>query len=96
MTATLFSGVERDQAVRFTFLLAVPAIAGAGLLEGIDAFRAEAETAMSFGALAAGTLVSFVSSLWAMRLLVGVVRANRLHWFALYCCAAGVVSLVLA
>ena len=93
LSASLFAGVERAQAVTFTFLLAAPVIFGAGLLEGIDAV--ESGFALPWGEIAIGTIVSFFASLIAMRLLVGVVKQNRLGWFSLYCLAAAAVSFAL-
>ena len=93
LSASFLAGIERDRAVTFTFLLAVPAILGAGLLEGIDVLEARAD--LPWGEIAIGTIMSFFSSLIAMRLLVGVVKQNRLGWFSLYCLAAAAVSFAL-
>ena len=90
LSASLLAGVERDQAVTFIFLLAAPAILGAGLLQGIEAL--ETRATLPWGEIALGTVVSFFASLIAMRLLVGVVKQNRLGWFSLYCLAAAAVS----
>ena len=93
LSASFLAGIERDRAVTFTFLLAAPAILGAGLLEGIDVLEARAD--LPWGEIAIGTIMSFFSSLIAMRLLVGVVKQNRLGWFSLYCLAAAAVSFAL-
>jgi undecaprenyl pyrophosphate phosphatase UppP len=40
--------------------------------------------------------VSFAASLFAMKVMVGVVRRRRLGWFALYCVGAGLLAITLA
>ena len=83
-------GLERAEAVRFSFLLAVPAIAGAGLFIFLDSGRAPVS---DWTPLFVGAVVSFGSSLVAMRVLLAVVVRRKLLWFALYCAVVGVVAL---
>jgi undecaprenyl-diphosphatase len=85
-------GLEREQAVRFSFLLAVPAIAGAGLFVFLDA---KDGAVSDWTPLLVGALVSFVSSLFAMRLLVAAVIRRKLGWFALYCGVVGASAIAL-
>ncbi|MHC4937398.1 MAG: undecaprenyl-diphosphate phosphatase [Planctomycetota bacterium] len=82
-------GLEREQAVRFSFLLAVPAIAGAGLFTFLDAGEVSDWTPLGLGAA-----VAFVSSIFAMRLLVAAVIRRKLGWFAIYCAVVGTVAVV--
>jgi len=93
LAAGLGVGLRREEAVRFAFLMAGPAIFGAGLLAAI---QGPWPATLPHGALAAGTLVSFVVSLFAMRVMVGVVVRRRLGWFAAYCALAGAVAIVAA
>lgn len=91
LVAGLGVGLEREQAVRFSFLMAAPAIAGAGfymLLKG--GFSGEVDLAP----LAAGAVTSFLASLFAMKIMVGVVLRRRLGWFGLYCAAVGLFAFV--
>ena len=44
--------------------------------------------------LAVGTLISFLSSLVAMKVMVAVVVRRRLGWFAAYCALLGAVAIV--
>ena len=88
----LFTGLEREQAVRFAFLLAVPAIAGAGLFAFLGGGEAEAQT----GPLVIGTVVSFLASMVAMRLMVAAVVKRKLGWFAAYCAIVGTIAIVVA
>ena len=91
LTACLRLGLEREQAVRFTFLLAIPAILGAALYTGVkDGLAVDVPA----GVLLPGMAASFASSLVGMRVLALVVRRKGLPWFALYCGVLGVVALV--
>jgi undecaprenyl-diphosphatase len=83
-------GLEREQAVRFSFLLAVPAIAGAGLLIFLGD---EGGGASDWNSIGVGAAVSFASSLFAMRLMVAAVVRRKLGWFAAYCTVVGVVAI---
>lgn len=92
LAAGLFSGVKREKVVRFSFLLSLPAILGASILQ----LRDDA----SLGSIPIVTLiVAFVTALvsgWvAMQLLLRVVIAGRLSYFGLYCIAVGTAALLL-
>ena len=91
LTACLRLGLEREQAVRFTFLLAIPAILGAALYTGVkDGLAVDVPARV----LLPGMAASFASSLVGMKVLALVVRRKGLPWFALYCGVLGVVALV--
>ena len=93
MAAGLAVGLDREEAVRFAFLMAAPAIGGAAVLMVIEG---SGTGSLHPGPLAAGVVVSFLASLLAMKLMVGVVVKRRLGWFALYCAAIGIFAITLA
>jgi undecaprenyl-diphosphatase len=78
----LFLGMERSAAARFSFLLSIPAVAGALLLEAKDLLTEP--SAEELGPIVVGALTSLVVGLLALRLLLWVTRGGRLHWFAYY------------
>jgi undecaprenyl-diphosphatase len=82
----LFRGVDGETAARFSFLMAIPAIAGAALLSMNDL---DSLTAGEVPAYLAGTAMAFIVGLCAIRLLLGVIRRQRLAWFAVYCWLTG-------
>ena len=92
MTITAAAGRRFDgtEAARFSFLLAVPAIAGGGLLSLLDV---SSDTAT--GPLIVGLLVSAVSGYAAIAGLLRVLRRVGLGPFALYCLLVGVLGFVL-
>ncbi len=82
-------GMRRDEAATFSFLLAIPVIGGATLLEFKD-LLAEPPQGVSLGALAIGALVSFAVGLLALRWLVRWLQGGRLHLFAWWVIPLGV------
>jgi len=79
-------GIRGEDAARFSFLLSVPAILGAVVLqlphlEGVETGR--------LGGYAAGVAAAFASGLWAIRFLLAAIRRGRFRWFAVYCWLLG-------
>lgn len=92
ISAGLLRGIDRDRAVRFSFLLSVPAILGAAALEASKLNGLPAEQA---GPMIAGIAVAAVSGFFALRFLLRVVKAGKLHFFSYYCWAMGIVGIAL-
>jgi len=94
ITSGLWVGLGAVPAADFSFLMAIPLIAGAGLVE---ARHASADLAQ-VGAvpLLAGCLVAFVSGVFAIRFLVAMLRRGRFYAFAPYCFAVGTLTLIYA
>ncbi|TWU28245.1 undecaprenyl-diphosphate phosphatase [Bythopirellula polymerisocia] len=76
-------GLQRESAATFAFLLAIPAIAGGGLLEMLEAIK-EGTTGTPMDTLAVGFAISFAVGLVALTLLIRFVRSGRLAVFAYY------------
>jgi undecaprenyl-diphosphatase len=87
----LFCGLRKEEAVRFSFLLSLPAILGAALLE-LD--PTELAGAGHLSAYLIGCAVAFVVGLLALFLLVHLVKRGRLWLFAPYVAAAGLFALL--
>jgi undecaprenyl-diphosphatase len=90
----LLVGLGAIAAADFSFLMAIPLIAGAGLVE---ARHAAADVAL-VGAipLIVGGVVAFLSGVFAIRFLVAMLRRGRFHVFAPYCIAIGLFTLAYA
>ncbi|NOZ40539.1 MAG: undecaprenyl-diphosphate phosphatase [Planctomycetes bacterium] len=89
IAAGLGVGLSRQSAATYAFLLAIPTIGGAGLLEGIDAMK-EGTTGTPILNLLIGFLVSFGVGWVALKLLVRWVQQGRLAMFAYYLFPLGV------
>lgn len=92
IATALFLGVDRKLAGRYSFLLSIPAIAGA-LVLGLDA--PEMQTTIPLGTIIAGSVVSALVGWFALVVLLRVVDRGQLHLFAPYCWLVGIVTLVL-
>jgi len=90
----LLRGLTRRACVRFSFLLAIPAILGASVVK----MQEMAEIADNGGALplAAGVAASLAASILAIKALLRLVRRRSLAVFAYYCVPLGAVVFVLA
>ena len=94
ITAGMAAGLERQFAVKFSFLLSIPAVLGANLLSLVDAFKDGVEWS-SFGPCLLGMLVAMVTGYGAIILLRYIVRRGKFGYFAYYCAFAGVLTLIL-
>ena len=89
----LLANLKHEAAARFSFLLATPVIAAAGVLEVPQLFVASARPSLPVYAL--GGLVAGVAAYVSVAYLMRYFRGGRLDPFAIYCAAFGVVSLIL-
>ena len=81
------AGVGVVQMAEFSFLLSIPAIGGAALLQLADGQVAVASVGSS--ALLAGFLVAMASGILAIRLFVRLLQTRHFRWFAYYCWLVG-------
>ena len=91
MTAARALGYRRVEAARFSFLLAIPAIAGAGLLAALDLADATAE--MQWDAIVAGAM-TFVAAFATMAFLMKFLQRASMLVFVIYRVAMGCALLI--
>jgi undecaprenyl-diphosphatase len=89
----LICGLERIAAARFSFLMAVPAISAACLLEFKDIVE-RGYMLNGVPAMVAGAITSAVVGYLALTWLLKMVTQRRLHWFAYYCIVVGTITIV--
>lgn len=83
-------GLNKEDSVTFSFLLAIPAICGATTLALKDLLSEEpAAASLPPSLLAGGAICSFLVGIVALRWLIRWSREDRLHWFAYWCIPAG-------
>ena len=96
ITAGLAAGLERAWAARFSFLLGVPAIAGATLFELLAQRQELASISPQFWlACAVGGLAAALSGYVALLIVLRTVSSATFHRFAWYCIPLGMLVLVL-
>jgi len=86
----LFCGLNRELAGRFSFLLSIPAILGATLLE-MRKFQAVSEISLSL----IGMVVAFGVGFLSLTLLMRIIKTGNLSNFSYYCWAIGLLMLFL-
>lgn len=95
-SAGLFLGLSREAAVRFSFLLAIPAVTASGLFSLPDAFEPAGEGLNASGAqLFVATVVAFVLGYASIAWLLKFVVNHSLYWFVGYRIILGVGVLAL-
>ena len=94
ITAGCFVGFERKFAVRYSFLMSIPAILGANILSLKDAFEAGIIWA-EVPVYLVGVAVSAVVGYGCIRLLKMIADKGKFGFFAYYCWAVGALTLIL-
>jgi undecaprenyl-diphosphatase len=92
ISAGLFLRLSPAVAARFSFLLSIPVIAGAALLESRTIVHQGME--MGFGPFLVGTIAAAVAGYFAIKLLLRIVERGRFSWFAFYCFTVGIVGII--
>ncbi len=90
IAAGLFSGLDKEFAAKFSFILSIPAILGAGVFQLKDLSGGSVE----IDACIAGFIVAVISGYLAISVLLKLIREKSLDIFAYYCWIVGAVILV--
>lgn len=90
----LFAGLSKKTAVRFSFLLSIPAILGALVLDIKDIFSAGNQV-ITVPSVIVGMLAAALSGYFSIRFLLKLVEKSKLSYFSYYCILAGAVSIAL-
>jgi len=96
ISTALLLKVDRYQAARFSFLMVIAPILGAGLLEAKDLYEMPAAERDILGLkpLLVGFITSFVVGVLACRAMIRLVSKGKLWYFAIYCFAVGSTALL--
>jgi undecaprenyl-diphosphatase len=92
ISAGLFLGFSREEAVRYSFLVAIPATAAAQIWSMRDNL---AVTPGEWPAYAVGTAVAFLVGYAALKKLISITVSGKLHLFSYYCWGVGALVLAL-
>ncbi len=91
LTASLWSGMQRERAGEYTFILSIPAVLGALVLTLAD--DQVAHISVGFLPTVFGCVAAFLTGLFALRLLLWMVKNARLWYFSFYLAALGLFGL---
>lgn len=107
ISAMLFMGTNRKYAGEFSFLMSIPAVGGAALLDLVKWIKCQtfnplenpemlakcAESGSFTPELLVGMAIAFVSGIFALKWLMNFVQKGKFHYFAYYLWAAGILGL---
>ncbi|QDT38135.1 Undecaprenyl-diphosphatase [Stratiformator vulcanicus] len=92
IAGALFAGVERRTAATFSFIIAIPAIAGGAAASLVDVIQEPEQP--DWGLLLIGAIVSCLVGIAALRLMLNIVGKRRLWIFSIYCSVVGLSTIV--
>lgn len=90
----LLGGLKQEEAARFSFLMVLPPIIGANILDLLD--PSTSLQGLSLAALMAGFLTAFLSGYVACRLMLKVIRRKGFLGFSIYCAIVGAIAIIYA
>jgi len=97
ISGSLFCKLDRNFAARFSFLMSIPAILGAVVMQTKDLVKHGSTEGAQFGtaAIITGTITAGIVGFFAVKFMLKIIREKSLFGFAIYTGVLGVVVLVL-
>ncbi len=89
----LLLGIDKSKIAKFSFLMVLPPIIGATLLDVKDVIEGEA-LPVAMELLVAGFLAAFVSGVLACTWMINLVKKGKLTYFAIYCFIVGTIAIL--
>lgn len=93
IAASLFQGLNREAAARFSFLMSIPVIGGAGFLQLLDVIE-KGSLNIEIKVIVLGFLTAVISGYFAIKVLLKVLAEKKLNYFSYYCWAAAVIVIL--
>ncbi|OGC21344.1 hypothetical protein A2291_07590 [candidate division WOR-1 bacterium RIFOXYB2_FULL_42_35] len=93
ISASLGRNLDRGLAARFSFLLSIPAILGAGILQSKAIFKA-GTVGIGLWPLILGFIAAFISGLFAIKIFMNIIQRTSIKGFAYYCFVIGLLVLI--
>lgn len=94
ITAGIATGLSREFAVKFSFLMSIPAVLGANILSIVDAVK-QGVVLSNVPAYLVGMLAAMLSGIGAISLIKHIAAKGKFGGFAYYCWVMGVLSIIL-
>lgn len=94
ITTGLLSGMSRQDAAEFSFLLSLPAVLGAAFLDVLTAIKTQRPVIEPIALM--GAFISFIVGLGALRIVFATIEKGELHKFSYYCWIVGTLGVVLS
>jgi undecaprenyl-diphosphatase len=95
ISTALFSGIEKEKAVKFSFLLFIPLVIGAFSLEMFDYYKNNFSVSIPVTTLVISFVICFLLSLLFLNLLNYIINKDKFWMFSIYCYIIGIITLLL-
>ncbi len=92
ISAAIYLKIPPVKAARFSFLLSLPVIAGAALLEGYRLFENNSDIGLM--PILVGTIVAAIAGYFAIKILLRITEKGKFRWFAFYCLILGIIGII--
>jgi undecaprenyl-diphosphatase len=93
ISASLACGLDRRLAARYSFLAAIPAILGAGILQAKPIIKT-GTMGIGYGSLMVGFLAALITGLITIKIFMEIIQRTTLRYFAYYCFILGILVIV--
>lgn len=93
ISTALYFGIKREDAANFSFLMVIPVIGGAMLLQILDLMEVGVEF-VQIQSLLIGFFTAFISGYYALKYLIVILKKKGFHYFAYYCWIVGGFGIV--
>jgi undecaprenyl-diphosphatase len=85
-------GVDRESVAKFSFLMSIPAIIGANLLQGYKVLKSNVD--IQWGPAIIGTVCAAIAGYIAIKFMLALIRRKKLYGFAIYVALLGAFVLL--
>ena len=92
ISTLLYSGVKREQAAEFSFLMSIPIIIASFVYEMMDITR---ETTIDVFPTIIAFIAALLSGILAIKFMLNIIRRVKLHWFSIYLVALAILCSIL-
>lgn len=92
ISGALFSKLDRKAAGDYSFIISIPAILGAFVLDLKD--LGEVSSTIGMPQVLAGCIAAFITGFISLKLLMKIIRKGKLAWFSAYLIPAGILGLI--
>lgn len=89
-------GINKQKALDYTFVLGVPSIVAAALLEGIDAVKSPEGINVEIGVIIAGVIASAVVGYLAIVIFKWFLKSDKMSIFVIYTAIVGIAFIVIS
>ncbi len=94
ISTALYFGIERRQAIRFSFLMVLIPVFGANFLKILRMSEETTAGSMGAGPMLIGALAAFIAGVAACRWMLSIVREGKIEYFSIYCLLAGLTAII--